>query len=90
MLSLKKDPEYIQKRKQKSALKLEKKDIVADHVNNKLNQHQLILSSQSVVDEINSTGRAINLKAHQVNYILKYDLGLKYKALKFGEVQANT
>ena len=66
MSSLKKDPEYITKRKQKLQAKVQEKEMVAQHALNKLSRNEKILSSQSLADELNrSKGTA--LKTHQVH-----------------------
>jgi len=48
-----------------------------------------IFSVQKITDEINVRNDT-PLKPRMVEEVLKYDMGLSYKKLKYGEFQANT
>jgi hypothetical protein len=89
MSKLKKDPEFTKKRGEKLQSKLDEKEMVAQLALSKLRKNEKIMSSQSLADELN-TSKGTELKAHQVQKVLRHGLGLKYKCFSGGEVQANS
>jgi len=89
MSSMKKDPEFISKREDKMKGKQEVRERVETYVNNKLNQRSPIESAREVTEALNGP-RGGELKTHQVTHILRHDLGLRYKPLKYGAPEANT
>jgi hypothetical protein len=53
MISMKNDPDFINKRREKQVDKQRVAEHVVDHVMEKFQQRQLIISSQSIADEVN-------------------------------------
>jgi transposase len=63
--------------------------LVVSHAQYQLQNRKPIFSVQKITDEIN-TGKETPLKPWAVREVLKHDMGLSYKKLKYGEIQANT
>jgi hypothetical protein len=85
----KKDTGYVSKRREKLEGKVQLREVVAEHAQVQLATKQQILSVRGLAEAINNK-KGLFLKPHFVKEILKVDLGLKYKAFKFGAIQANT
>ena len=89
MTGIKKDPEYISKRKEKQDEKLQLKVLVAETAFKKLKQRDPILSSQSIANEINQL-KGTTLKSYNVAKIMRNEMGWKYKKFKTDSIQANS
>jgi hypothetical protein len=89
MTNLKKDPEYITKRKEKLQIKEHHAQLVVAKVQDKLQRHEHLTSRKSLTEELNGQ-HDLELNYQQVGKIMKDVIGLKYKKFQKGEIQANS